>query len=109
MKNEVCEKMGVKPDIPLQNSKLGIAIETIGEIPIHGARHLPENGTNGWYIWCGELNLDQDDFYKPLHIEHIDEYLPMVREYLDLPPGYRFLIDENGYEDIWFDDQLIAT
>lgn len=26
-------------------------------------------------------------------------------KYLALPPGYRFLIDENGYEDVWQDNE----
>ena len=34
-------------------------------------------------------------------------YLPQIIEYLDLPPGYRFLIDDNGYEDVWFDPKLM--
>ncbi|WP_456238200.1 immunity protein Imm33 domain-containing protein [Massilia litorea] len=26
------------------------------------------------------------DFYQPLHVAHIDEYLPSVEPYLSLPP-----------------------
>jgi hypothetical protein len=48
-----------------------------------------------------------DDFFSPLHVEHIVEYLPEVKEYLDLPPGYRFLIDGYNYEDVWFEQELL--
>ena len=87
--------------------KLGIAIETIGKVPINGLRYKEENGTNGWYIWCGEEFSQADDFFSPLHIEHISEYLSEVEEYLDLPSGYRFLIDGNKYEHVWCDEELL--
>jgi len=103
----VCEWQGVEPAKPEAGSKLGIAIETIGKVPINGLRHKEENGTNGWYIWCGEEVSQAEVFFSPLHVEHISEYLPEVEEYLELPPGYRFLIDGNNYEDVWYDDELL--
>jgi len=105
----VCELAGVNPIKPEAGSKLGIAIDTIGRNPINGLRHKPERGTNGWYIWCGEEFSDDKNFFSPLHIEHIQEYLPEIAEYLDLPPGYRFLIDRKNYEDVWFDEKLLKV
>jgi hypothetical protein len=103
----VCEWAGVEPQSPEAGTKLGIALSTLGLGPVNGLRHNPENSTNGWYIWCaGEMPQD-DDFFSPLHFEHIEEYLPGVREYLDLPPGFRFLIDSSGYEDVWYDGGLL--
>ncbi|WP_441007151.1 immunity protein Imm33 domain-containing protein, partial [Neisseria meningitidis] len=32
---------------------------------------------------------------------------PEIIPFLTLPPGYRFLIGENGYEDVWFDELLL--
>lgn len=104
-----CETYGVEPHVPKKESKLGIALSTIGKMPINGLRHKEDNGTNGWYIWCGEEMSENDDFFLPLHVEHILEYLPEVAEYLNLPPGYRFLIDGKGYEDVWFDEQLLQA
>jgi len=72
-------------------------------------RHKKENGTNGWYIWCGEEFKETDDFFSPLHVEHIPEYLPEVGKYLALPPGYRFLIDDKGHEDVWQDNDLLKS
>ena len=99
----------IQPKNPEKGSKLGLAMNTIGKTPINGLRHRDEKGTNGWYIWCGEDMSDSDDFFSPLHIEHISEYLPEVLDYLALPPGYRFLIDGNGYEDVWFDEKLLQA
>ena len=106
MNGDVCERFGVDPVEPNPQSKVGFALETIALRPIHGLRHPPELDTNGWYIWCGEYS-DTDDFFQSLHIEHLIERLPEVRKFMSLPPGYRFLIDADGYEDIWFDESLL--
>jgi len=104
----VCEWAGVSPVPPKPNSKVGIAIGSLGKGTIHGLRHPESGDTNGWYIWCGELST-ADDFFSPLHVEHLGEHLPAVLEYLDLPPGYRFLIDGNDFEDVWFDEALLEA
>lgn len=87
--------------------KVGIA-ENVrsGIVPINGLRHPPANGTTGWYIWAGETLSDADDFFLPLHVEHLAEWCPAVLPYLGLPPGWRFLIAD-GYEDLWFDPGLL--
>ena len=106
-KQSICERLGAERKIPTQGSKIGIALETLQLTPIHGLRIDPELGTNGWYFWCGGEMSTDDKFYSPLHVEHIDKYLPEVQDYLELPPGYRFVIDRNGCEDVWFDENLL--
>ncbi|MFD2178054.1 hypothetical protein [Veronia pacifica] len=104
---EICSKFDAEY-IPCDESeKLGIAIQTIGKFPINGLRHEAENGTCGWYLWCGEEMTDDPDFFKPLHVSHINEYLPQAEPYLALPPGYRFLLAE-AYEDVWQDTDLLG-
>ena len=105
----VCQWVGAVPVEPLPNSKLGIALSTIGKLPINGLRQRPTESTNGWYIWCGTKLSEAPDFFAPLHVEHIAEYLPETAEYLNLPPGYRFLIDGGNYEDVWFDLSLLEA
>ncbi|MFT4907718.1 MAG: hypothetical protein ACI978_001801 [Oleispira sp.] len=104
---EICIKFEAIPSPCSSTEKLGIAIETIGKLPINGLRHNPENGTCGWYIWCGEEMPDEEGFFKPLHVNHIAEYLPEVEQYLSLPPGYRFLI-AGEHEDVWHDSSLVG-
>ena len=77
-------------------------------MPVHGLRHPATEETNGWYIWCGEWS-DADTFFEPVHVEHLADFLPSVVDYLELPPGYRFLIDDKGYQDIWFDESLLQV
>ncbi|KZN66443.1 hypothetical protein N473_08615 [Pseudoalteromonas luteoviolacea CPMOR-1] len=104
---EICSKFKVEYVPCYKSDKLGIAIESIGKQPIHGLRHKAENGTCGWYIWCGEALLNDPDFFKPLHVSHVNQYLPQVLPYLALPPGHRFLLAD-GYEDVWQDRKLLG-
>ncbi|KXX71178.1 hypothetical protein AVL50_10090 [Flammeovirga sp. SJP92] len=103
----MCEKIGVKPDRPTPNSIIGLAIDSLGNGVIHGLRHPSEQNTNGWYIWSGDYS-EYEDFFKPVCKEHLNEYIKIdLEKYLDLPAGYRFLIDGNQYEDVWFDESLL--
>lgn len=100
---------GVTPKVPDESSKLGLALETMGMLPINGLRHSETEGTCGWYIWCGEKLSNDSGFFSPLHVSHVSDYLPQVVPFLELPPGYRFQIDGKGYEDVWYDESLIAA
>ncbi|MEX0273784.1 MAG: hypothetical protein AB3N16_05345 [Flavobacteriaceae bacterium] len=78
-----------------------------GVQPIHALRHFPSDDTTGWYIWAGEYS-DDPDFFKPLHVEHLDKWCPLILPYLGLDAGWRFLIAEDGnYVDIWEDLSLL--
>lgn len=89
-------------------SKLGVSKSLTGddwEWPIHGLRHRPEAGTSGWYCWTGELS-PAPDFFVPLHAEHLLERIPELAEYLNLPPGSRFLVTPDHVE-VWDDPALL--
>lgn len=98
----ICDKYG----LPMQPSEPMVALATgsLEQSPIYGARiELPENGTISWFIHCGD-HSDALDFYQPLHASHLQELLPQVLAYLALPSGARFIVDRNGYEDVWMDE-----
>jgi hypothetical protein len=38
--------------------------------------------------------------------EHLLQTRPELIKYFGLDVGYRFLIDNNGYEDVWYDEKL---
>lgn len=104
---EVCTRFGVAAERPGAGEKPGIALSTIGALPINGLRiHL--EGTCGWFIWAGGEASFDPDFYQPLHVRHIAEYLPSVEPYLSLPLGYRFQIAD-GHEDVWFDPARLSA
>ncbi|WP_321880292.1 immunity protein Imm33 domain-containing protein [Paraburkholderia bannensis] len=97
----MCQKYGLDETPPEQ--MVALAIGSLGRMPVYGTRvPLPEGGNIGWFIHCGEYS-DAPDFYQPLHVEHLAARLPRVLDYLALPPGVRFIIDDEGYEDVWLD------
>lgn len=102
----ICDKYKAEYVESPNDLKLGIAQNVKdGIAPINGLRMPIENGTTGWYIWAGEEMGTEEDFFLPLHVQHIDEWAPEIKKYLGLPPGWRFLI-AGDYEDVWYDPNL---
>ena len=107
LQKEICKKYNVDWFPTPPDSKIGVSKNLRnGEMPINGLRHPPENGTAGWYIWAGEYS-DAADFFEPIHVDHLNDFLPLIIKYLGLPPGWRFQINDKGYEDVWFDEKLL--
>jgi hypothetical protein len=106
--NLLCDRYRVRPFQSLPNQKVGIArnVKT-GLKPVNGLRHPPQGDATGWYIWAGEGEpAADDDFFLPVHVEHLASWCSQVLKYLALPPGWRFLFTDD-YEDVWFDPKLI--
>ena len=104
---KVCTKYMTKWFASPLDLKIGVSKNlSSGTMPINALRHPPENGTAGWYIWAGEYSEDPD-FFVPKHIQHLIKEYPEILKYLGLPPGYRFQIDNKGYEDVWYDEKLL--
>lgn len=99
----ICTKYGSNFKPLSDNDMIAIAIDTIEKQPISGRRELkvtddPDEIT--WFIYCGEYNSN-DDFFQPLHVSHLKALLPEVLPYLALMEGFGFVIDNEGYEDVW--------
>lgn len=96
---QICARHGLPAQSP--ETMVAVALASLHQSPIYGTRiDLPENGTISWFIHCGE-HADDIDFYQPLHTAHLQELLPQVLDYLALPSGAKFIIDRDGYEDVW--------
>lgn len=107
IQREVCEVYQASYFPAPLDMKVGISLNVKEKVfPLNGLRHPPEGDTTGWYIWAGEELLETDDFFEPLHVDHIRDWCPQVYKFLGLPPGWRFLIAE-GYEDVWYDPSLL--
>ena len=108
LQREICRKHNASYVPPGNNLKVGIAENVMEHVyPINGLRVPPEGGTAGWYIWAGEGEPSTDpDFFKPLHVAHLEDWCPEAIPYLGLPPGWRFLLAP-GYHDVWFDPRLL--
>ncbi|CRL64859.1 immunity protein Imm33 domain-containing protein [Proteus vulgaris] len=95
----VCKKYGVLPENP--EEMVAIALDTLNLTPIYGTRiKRSKDSTISWFFYCGEY-CERDNFYQALHTEHLNIVLPEVMKYLYLPEGYNFIIDRDGYEDVW--------
>ncbi|MEH6459094.1 immunity protein Imm33 domain-containing protein [Chitinimonas sp. JJ19] len=107
LQKKICEKYD-SAFMPLgDHEMIALALQTVGMNPVHGIRmRQVEQGDVGWFLYCGEYS-SADDFYKPMHAEHLIRILPIVCQYLALAPGYRFIIDAQGYEDVWYDDTVL--
>jgi hypothetical protein len=105
----ICDLYGVELYESPAHLKVGISYNSKNRklFPINGLRHTPKDDTTGWYIWAGDEFSTNPNFFVPLHVEHIIEWRPEILKYLGLPPGYRFLIGENNYVDVWFDENLL--
>ena len=68
---------------------------------------MPTGEYSGWFIWAGTTLSTDPDYFEAQHLHHLEAATPELLPYLDLPPGWRFLIAP-GYEDVWFDASLLA-
>jgi len=101
--SEICEKYGSKLFGIDLNLKVGIALSTLSNEPLNAVRTEDINGTSGWYIWGGDFSEDED-FFEPLCGVHLEKHCPQILKYLALEPGYRVMIDRNGFEYVWRDN-----
>lgn len=106
LQRRICRTYGAAYEPPVPRSKVGIALQTMGRIPIHGVRIPVTETVCGWYIYAGDEWSDDTTFYQPLCLDHLAEYCRFALPFLGLPPGWRFLTDGRGYIDVWFDERL---
>ena len=74
----VCAHYDATFEPPSADSKVGIALNTLGLLPLNALRLMPEHGTCGWYIWGGEHLSTEVDFFQPLHVHHLVERCPAI-------------------------------
>lgn len=105
----IAAQHGVEPVLPVDGTRVGISPNVLlpDLLPLNALRHSPNDGTNGWFIWAGETLGAEDDFFRPLHLEHLAEWCPAIQPFLGLPPGWRVLLAP-GQEEVWFDESLLG-
>lgn len=91
----------------MESSALGLALDTIRTMPLNGLRYPPADGGSGWYIWGGENMSQSADFFSPIPVRDLSDYIPNILPFLDLPPGFRFQTDTRGHQRAWFDGSLL--
>ena len=103
----ICKKYGSAYVEADDEEIVGVALETLSKQPLYGVRIMPTDKTTGWYI-CGGTWSDAPDFYQPVCLSHLRERCPSVWKYLSLEPGFKFLIDHAGYEDVWKEPEILG-
>jgi hypothetical protein len=104
---DICKRFGVEPCPAPPGLKVGIARNVKEQIlPLQAIRHPPQGDTTGWYIFAGEEMSRDPDFFVPLHVEHLDQWCPLVIPYLQLPPGWGVVLAPD-YEDVYFNESLL--
>ena len=105
IQEEICKKYGSKFEPINPQEMIAVAIDSVGKMPINGIRHfLKGNEKISWFLYCGEFS-EKIDFFKPMHAEHLKDFLPEAIPFLALEKGFRFIIDDSGYEDVWTEDE----
>lgn len=102
----ICERFGAAFMPPDPDTRLGIALGTLGRAPLNGLRVPAGPGTCGWFLWAGQECSDHPDFYDPMCVAHLPARCPSAVPFLALPPGWRFLAD-GDFVDVWFDPALL--
>lgn len=94
---------GFKPLKCRLDHNSGVARNVFDDVwPLNGVRLAPTHDTNGWYIWAGGEMSAAADFFVPLCASCLTDAYPSLTPYLELPPGWRFLLAP-GQEHVWFD------
>ena len=104
---DLCRAHGAEYMSSEIDSIVGISREALaGSLPLNGLRYSPVGDSCGWFIWAGKYSEDPD-FFIPIHLRHLLQDATFAPR-LGLAPGWRFLIGENEYEDVWFDESLLG-
>jgi hypothetical protein len=105
----VCRSYGAGFSPPAPGSKLGVARDAATDLqPLNGLRHPPEGDTCGWYLWRGDVLSQAEDYFQPMHVEHLATKCPQALDFLALPPGWRFLLAPDQLE-VWYDESLLRV
>jgi|SRR5215217_334740 len=104
----ICHRAGAEFSPIPAGTRVAVARDLrSGAMPIHGIRFRTKPGGVGWFFWAGQGELNTDaDYFLALHVEHLEEWCPLVLPYLALPPGWRFLTD-GEVDDVWFDQSVL--
>jgi hypothetical protein len=87
---------------------IGFALSRPADLePLNAIRHPVASNSNGWFIWRGPAIPQEDDaFFSPMHVVHLNDHAPELEPYLALPPGWAVILAP-GYEDVYYSENLL--
>lgn len=99
---KICREYGSGFVPASEQDIIGYSSINEGVWPLNGLRNQNSTGYSGWYIWWGDNLSEKSDFFKPIHLSHVQVIGVNFRPYLSLEPGWRWLLAPD-YVDVWFD------
>jgi hypothetical protein len=103
----LCERVAARPMLLGPDDRIAIARDFDPNThPVNGLRHPRHGSMCGWYIWSGPELGDDPGLFEPVCYSHLVIDGALWLDYLGLPSGWRFLAAP-GYDDVWFDNQLL--
>jgi hypothetical protein len=96
----LCEEFGSQYIEVKGDDVIAVAVDTLQKEPLVGIRKKAESENVSWFIYGGELAADLESF-EMMTVRELQDILPDVLPYLALDIGYRFMIDQDDYEDVW--------
>ena len=105
----VCQRAGVGPQLPWAFSRclVGRSVGD-GSWPLYGGRSRPQpdKGDCGWTIWAGHPDIQQAaaaDGFDVIEVQQVKGRSEVAWRYLALPPGWAFVVGDDGYSDVYED------
>lgn len=95
-----------KSKISFIYQKVAISKEIYDGSEVNGVRYQAPDHMTGWYLTSNNYNGDVKSLFVD-HLYHLLKIRPELGKFLALPPGYRFFIDDLGY-DIWLDESVVG-
>lgn len=108
-----CRRAGVRPERPWTFSRILVDPAITPDADrVYGLRFPPnlDRRDCGWILWTGDPDLDRALEAGPFEV--IEAGAVRARhqgawEHLALPPGWAFVIGQDGYEDLYEDPDLL--
>jgi hypothetical protein len=109
----VCAAAGVLPELPfvLSGALATPSVFKPDRWPLYGGRFAPKPEQNhcGWMLYrrvADSGDIPRRDRLRVTPFADFDE--TRAWPYLALPPGWAFVLDADGHEDVYFDSDLLS-
>ncbi|MGG3641155.1 hypothetical protein ABES38_07205 [Bacillus gobiensis] len=105
----ICDELNAEFDPPTADKLITLSKEILeDESEIQGVRMIGEDNSSGWLLYKNEDDLDELNYNKlvTIHLHELISKKPDLVCFFGLPYGYRFIIEDDGY-DVWFDSEAI--
>jgi hypothetical protein len=102
----ICQRFGGDFQPPIADRLTVIDEGVLAGWPVEGVRYPSPSHMSGWWITSNKYNGNIETLRKE-HTYHITAARPDLAQYLALPFGFRFSLNEK-HVDVWFDQKVAS-